>query len=419
MLFIFIIMASIGLHEYGHYYYARKFGAKVTQFMLGFGPTLFSTRRGEVEYGVKMVPFGGFVRILGMYPPPAAGEGDGERYTGFKRLAFEAKQQSQEETVDCAERAFTRLPVTKRIIVMAAGPIMNLFLATIFFTILIVMVGQPTVSTTIETPVVCVPTVTSVGDTPACVPTVAKQVGLQSGDTLMGVGSIPILVWEDLAPALEKNAGNTVIRFIRDGESKTVPIVLAPVDYPVTRPDGTFTGETVNRFFLGVTPSVVNETKPVTSVPNYMWNLTTQSFNALIRMPERIIELADAMITNKERNVESPISVVGASRLGGEIAATDNPVNTKLAGFLMLAGSLNLFLFMFNLLPLLPLDGGHIAAAMFEGVRRRVAILRHRPDPGPADITKLLPLTYMVAGMFILVGLVTILADIVKPLTLG
>jgi membrane-associated protease RseP (regulator of RpoE activity) len=113
------------------------------------------------------------------------------------------------------------------------------------------------------------------------------------------------------------------------------------------------------------------------------------------------------------------VSVVGVSRLGGEIAAMDEPIVAKAATFLSLAASLNLFLFLFNLLPILPLDGGHVASALYEGLRRSIAKVRHRPDPGPVDTARLLPVAYVVAGMLLLMGVIVIWADLVKPITLG
>jgi membrane-associated protease RseP (regulator of RpoE activity) len=151
-----------------------------------------------------------------------------------------------------------------------------------------------------------------------------------------------------------------------------------------------------------------------------MWSLTQDSVVALISLPVRLYELVDeTLIGGGDRELDSPVSVVGASRLGGEIAALDDPVEGRIAIFLGLAASLNLFLFLFNLLPILPLDGGHIAAALYEGARRTLARLTGRPDPGPVDTARLLPIAYVVAAVLLGAGVIVIWADLVKPITLG
>ena len=151
-----------------------------------------------------------------------------------------------------------------------------------------------------------------------------------------------------------------------------------------------------------------------------MWDLTYRSAQALVSLPIRVYELVDeTLIGGQERSLDSPVSVVGASRLGGEIAAMDRPLESKVATFLMLAASLNLFLFLFNLLPILPLDGGHAAGALYEGAKRNIARMRGKPDPGPVDTARLLPVAYVVAGVLLVVGVVVIWADLVAPITLG
>jgi membrane-associated protease RseP (regulator of RpoE activity) len=141
---------------------------------------------------------------------------------------------------------------------------------------------------------------------------------------------------------------------------------------------------------------------------------------ALVSLPVRFYELvSDTLIGGGDRQTDSPVSVVGVSRLGGEIVASEEPGEAKLAIFLGLAASLNLFLFLFNLLPILPLDGGHVAGALYEGARRKVAQWRGRPDPGPVDVARMLPVAYVVAVVLVGVGAVVIFADLVKPITLG
>jgi membrane-associated protease RseP (regulator of RpoE activity) len=425
LLLVGLIVLSIGLHEFGHFATAKRFGAKVTEFMIGFGPAVFSRRRGETEYGVKAIPLGGYVRIIGMYPPAPAGRP--ARAGRMAELVADARRQSLAEVEPGDEdRAFYRLPVRQRVVVMTAGPLMNLLLAVILFTIMLVGVGQPVPGTTLAGAVPCVPTAANPsgaaaagGGCPGSAPSAAAAAGVAAGDRIVSVGGSGIDEWDALGPALETAEGPTAVVVERDGVQRTLTVDLQEVEFPVVDDAGQPTGETVQRVFLGIRPVIGYESLPVTEVPRYMWDITVMAGGALTSMPQRFWELAGTMVSGGERSPESPVSVVGVSRLGGEIAASEAPLDGKAGALLGLAASLNLFLFLFNLLPVLPLDGGHVAAALWEGARRRLARLRGRPDPGPVDTARLLPLTYAVAVVLVGAGVLVIWADIVKPITLG
>jgi membrane-associated protease RseP (regulator of RpoE activity) len=207
---------------------------------------------------------------------------------------------------------------------------------------------------------------------------------------------------------------------MRDGSRLSIPVSIAEIERPVLSADGTPTGSTETVGFIGIRPEIDYVGAPVSSVPPYMWSLTQDSVVALVSLPVRLYELVDeTLIGGGERELDSPVSVVGASRLGGEIATMEDPVEGRIALFLGLAASLNLFLFLFNLLPILPLDGGHVAAALYEGVRRGFARMTGRPDPGPVDTARLLPVAYVVAAVLLSAGVIVIWADLVKPITLG
>lgn len=425
VIFIFLIFLSIGLHEFGHFATAKHYGAKVTEFMIGFGPALFARSKGETRYGVKAIPVGGYCRIIGMYPPGRADRAEpGGR---FGQLIEEARRQSLSEVEPGDEnRMFYRLPVRQRIVVMMAGPFMNLLLAVILFGILLVGIGLPQPTSKLAAVVPCVPTVTNPDGAPAAdgscqgsSPTSATQAGLLPGDEVRAINGQPIAAWEDISASLAGVTGATDIVVVRDGVELTRTVPLESAQLPVYDDQGKVTGETVERTFLGVRPEVDYVGLPVSAVPGYMWDITSQSVAALFTMPQRLYELSVTLATNGERSPESPVSVVGVTRLGGEIAAMDEPIDAKVGSFLGLAASLNLFLFLFNLLPVLPLDGGHVAAALYEAARRKWAAWRHRPDPGPVDTARLLPVTYSVAILLITVGAVVIWADLVKPITLG
>lgn len=432
-IFVLLIGVSIALHEIGHLVPAKRFGVRVTDYMVGFGPTVWSTVRGETRYGIKAVPVGGYIRMIGMLPP---GKDDPEgtarsMNTGrFAALIAQARAHSLEEVGPGDEnRVFYRLPVRQRLVIMLGGPLMNLFLAIVLFTLMLVGIGLPAPTNVVGTVVQCAPTAQAAsvtvlpsGECPTTSSrTPAAAAGLQSGDVILSVGPTASESWEDLTAWIRANPGaSTTVVVERDGEQRALPLLVADVQRPIVDDQGEPTGAVERVGFLGVSPEFESVSQPLSSVPAYMWDITTASVAALITLPVRFYELVtNTLIGGGERDLESPVSVVGASRLGGEIAALDTSWQTRVATFLGLLASLNLFLFLFNLLPVLPLDGGHAAGALYEGLKRKVAKVRGKPDPGPVDTAKLLPVAYVVAGVLLAVGVVVIWADLVKPITLG
>ena len=431
--FVLLIGASIALHEIGHLVPAKKFGVRVTDYMVGFGPTIWSKVRGETRYGIKAFPVGGYIRMIGMLPP---GKDDPEgtarsMSTGrFAAMVAQARQQSLEEIRPGDEnRVFYKLPVHQRLIIMIGGPFMNLVLAFVLFAIVLVGFGiaQPTMAVSSVVP--CTPTASQPsgealpsGECPTgSSPTPGAVAGLLPGDEIVSVGGRTYSTWDDATAWIRVNPGaSTTVVVARDGGQVSLPVVIAEVERPVYDEMGEPTGAVERVGFVGVSPQIDWVSQPVSSVPGFMWDLTYRSAEALVSLPIRVYELVDeTLIGGGERSLDSPVSVVGASRLGGEIAAMDRPLEGKIATFLLLAGSLNLFLFLFNLLPILPLDGGHAAGALYEGAKRNVARMRGKPDPGPVDTAKLLPVAYVVAGVLLAVGVVVIWADLVRPITLG
>lgn len=432
-LFVLLIGASIALHEIGHLVPAKKFGVRVTDYMVGFGPTVWSKVRGETRYGIKAFPVGGYIRMIGMLPP---GKDDPEgtarsMSTGrFAALIAQAREHSLEEVGPGDEnRVFYRLPVRQRLVIMLGGPLMNLLLAVLLFTLMLVGIGLPAPTNAVGTVVPCAPTAQAASVAPlpsgecptTSAQTPAAAAGLQPGDTVLSVGPVTSDSWEELTAWIRANPGaSTTVVVERAGEQLALPLAVADVQRPILDDQGEPTGAVERVGFLGVSPEFESVSQPLSSVPAYMWDITSASVSALVTLPVRFYELVtNTLIGGGERDLESPVSVVGASRLGGEIAALDTSWQTKVATFLGLLASLNLFLFLFNLLPVLPLDGGHAAGALYEGLKRQVAKVRGKPDPGPVDTAKLLPVAYVVAGVLLAVGVVVIWADLVKPITLG
>ncbi|MDO9484651.1 MAG: site-2 protease family protein [Actinomycetota bacterium] len=432
VIFVVLIALSIALHELGHFLPAKKFGVKVTEFMIGFGPALWTRVKGETRYGFKAVPLGGYVRMIGMLPPAKESEeAAAPASTGrFATMIADARQQSLEEVgPQDQDRVFYRLPVRKRVMVMLGGPTMNLIFATVLFSILLVGIGLPQPSLTVNSVVPCTPS--ELHPSGAALPsgncpvgssqTPAMAAGIQPGDVISGMNGKSAQDWDSVSTALRASGGTTVsLDLVRDGQELVVPVAVALIDRPEYDDTGVATGATIEGGFVGVSPGVDYVRQSWTEVPAFMWNLTTASIGALISLPIRLYELVtETLIGGQERAIDGPVSVVGVSRLGGDIAAMDEPIQGKIATFLGLAASLNLFLFLFNLLPIPPLDGGHIAGALYEAIRRSIAKFRGRPDPGPVDVARLLPVAYFVAIALVSMGAIVIWADLVKPISLG
>jgi membrane-associated protease RseP (regulator of RpoE activity) len=430
VLFALLIAFSIAMHEVGHLLPAKKFGVKVTEYMIGFGPAVWSKVKGETRYGLKAIPLGGYIRMIGMLPPAPDGTSRSMSTGRFAAMVNDARKQSVEEILPGEEdRAFYRLPVRKRVTVMLGGPTMNLLLAFILFAIVLVGIGIPQATMHVANVSPCVPTAVQPtgdplpsGNCPAgSQQSPAAAAGMKAGDTIVAIDGQPATDWLDTTTWIRAHAGTSAVFTVdRDGQTIEVPVTIATAERPVIDEQGNPTSETVTAGFVGIGPEFAWVSQPWTAVPQYMWDLTVQSVKALVMLPVKLYHLvADTLIGGQERAQDSPVSVVGASRLGGDIAAMDEPMTAKVATFLGLAASLNLFLFLFNLLPVLPLDGGHIAGALYEALRRRVARWRGRPDPGPVDMARLLPVAYVVAGALLLMGVIVIWADLVKPISLG
>ncbi len=433
LLFALLIALSIALHEVGHLVPAKKFGLRVPDYMVGFGPTLWSKVRGETRYGIKAIPLGGYIRMVGMLPPAKDDPQGRSRSmsTGrFATLVAQAREASFDEVLPGDEnRLFYKLPVYKRVIIMLGGPTMNLVLAFVFFAIVLVGIGLPQPSLTVAAVVPCTPTLASPSGealpSGACpqgtVQTPAALAGLQEGDEVVSVGNRTAATWEEVTDWIVANPNTSTTLVVQRAEGQVaLPLAIAEVTRPIYDENGAETGESQTVGFLGMRPSFGYVQQPISAVPAFMWDITVRSVQALISLPVRLYELvSDTLIGGQDRAMDGPVSVVGASRLGGEIASMDSPITDKAATFLGLAASLNLFLFLFNLLPVLPLDGGHVAGALYEGIKRRFARFRGKPDPGPVDTARLLPVAYVVAGVLLAMGVIVIWADIVKPISLG
>ncbi|MBM0234094.1 site-2 protease family protein [Micromonospora sp. STR1_7] len=405
-LFALAILVSVSLHEAGHMVTAKAFGMKVTKYFVGFGPTLWSFKRGETEYGVKGIPLGGFCKIVGMT--------------------------AQDDDVDPADepRAMWRYPVWKRTIVMSAGSITHFVLALIAIWIAAVSLGLPNQDfPTTDAEIRQEPAVIALSDCVipdsaprACAPgdaaSPAAQAQLRDGDRITSVNGTPINNYGELLVALRglKPGDTAKLDYVRDGQPGTTSTVLAQTQRPpLDDPKGAVAP--VAALGVGLVPTTPTRVTygPVAAfgaTADFTRELAVGTVQALQRLPQKVPALWTA-ITGGERDVDTPISVVGASRLGGEAFA-----NKAWLLFVTLFISLNFFIGVFNLLPLLPLDGGHIAIAWFERARSWLYARIGRADPGRVDYLKLMPFTYVVILIGGVFTLLTITADVVNPITL-
>jgi membrane-associated protease RseP (regulator of RpoE activity) len=409
------ILISVCLHEAGHMGTAKAFGMKVTRYFVGFGPTLWSFRKGETEYGVKAIPLGGFVKIVGMTP--------------------------QDDDVDPRDepRAMWRFAVWKRTIVMGAGSAAHFVLGIgiLWFTYAFVPLPDPE-KTDASPPVVeqvlpCVQAEFTVnpetGQQATCKataapPSAAKNIGLQPGDKITAIDGQPIPSWTAMTERVRASAGQEItITFERDGRSVTTAPVMIPAAERIketvdqNKPLDQITDADLEKVGqLGITPVVALTPHGAGRAFGDTWNQTLAMFEgtvaAMKKFPEKIPKLW-AAITGDERDPETPISVVGATRIGGELFREG-----EIPMFLLMLAALNFFVGIFNLLPLLPLDGGHIAIAWFERVRSWLYARLGKPDPGRVDYMRLMPVTYAVILVFGGFTLLTLAADIVNPITL-
>ncbi len=419
------LLISIALHEVGHMVPAKRFGVRVSEFFVGFGPTLWSRQGKETEYGVKAIPLGGFVRLVGMVPPEDRVKPvRGPRWA--VNLIADAREGSVEEIRPGEDaRAFYHLTWWRKVIVMAGGPLVNLVIAIVLFTVVLSTVGSPVLSLNVGAVEPCVRESTSTECGPSDPASPAALAGLEAGDTFIAVDGVAVSEWTEATEIIAASPGRPLaLEVERNGESLALTAVPAARDrvvlddegVEVTDASGAPVVEEVG--YLGVFSELVVERQPLTAGSELTWNYLRLTSEVIGSLPIHVWDVSRAALGLEERSSTSIMGVVGVGRVAADIAGAEVDgygFSQKVADMLMLLAGLNLALFAFNMIPLVPLDGGHIASALWQAIKNGWARLRSLPAPRPVDVARMMPLAYGVFAVFLVMGAILIYADIVAP----
>lgn len=402
------LILSVALHELGHLLPAKRFGALVPEYWIGFGPTLFSRRVGDTVYGLKAVLLGGYVRIVGMFPPSTVKVASVRPDRG---LVAQARLQSAEDIAAAKDDGlegtpFYQLKTPQKLVIMFGGPIMNLLLAFLFTIIAVVGIGWAVPSTTVGE---VLPTTSdlnvdgSFGEENVESP--AASAGMQAGDKILAWNGETVDGWEELVALMEQTPDDGAPVLVERGGS-TEELFVAPIE--------TEAGKKV-----GITSKLERSRGNLADSAALTGQMFTGTAAAIWHLPQSLWNLMANLGSDSPRDPEGAVSVVGVARLAGEVTAVEGPGVSgadRAMMLLSLLASLNMALFVFNLIPLPPLDGGHIAGAAWAGVKNVRARLLGKPKPAPVDTARMVPLSYAVFAVLIGISVLLMLADLVKPL---
>jgi len=372
--FVVALLLSVMVHEFGHFVTARRYGMWVSEFFVGFGKRIWSVQRGETEFGVKAIPAGGYCKIEGMSPNDAMPEGE-------------------------EDRAFYKASSGKKLIVLGAGSFLHFVLGYLLLFVLFAGVGTNQV----------LPIIGEVVSNSA-----AQSAGIQVGDEVISINGVEVTTWYKDVEAIRNSQGKELtLGLLRDGESITITATPRLTDI-----DGT------ERYVLGIVNITGLKRSGVIESASNSFKVTksfiSESIKSLAKLPEKIPALWGATVRGEERDANGLVGVVGVARVSGEAVGSDKltPME-RLATFLLIVASLNIFVGIFNLLPILPLDGGHMAVAIADEIRAFLARLRGRPRPAPIDVTVLTPITMVVFVVLACLTLLLLVADVINPVTLN
>jgi len=372
--FVVALLLSVMVHEFGHFITARRYGMWVSEFFVGFGKRIWSVQRGETEFGVKAIPAGGYCKIEGMSPNDAMPEGE-------------------------EDRAFYKASSGKKLIVLGAGSFLHFVLGYLLLFVLFAGVGTNQV----------LPIIGEVVPNSA-----AQSAGIQVGDEVVSINGVEVTTWYKDVEAIRNSQGKELtLGLLRDGQNITITATPRLTDI-----DGT------ERYVLGIVNITGLKRSGVVESASNSFKVTksflSEGVKSLAKLPEKIPALWGATVRGEERDANGLVGVVGVARVSGEAVGSDKltPME-RLATFLLIVASLNIFVGIFNLLPILPLDGGHMAVAIADELRAFLARLRGRPRPAPIDVTVLTPITMVVFVVLACLTLLLLVADVINPVTLN
>ena len=372
--FIVALLFSVMVHEFGHYITARKYGMWVSEFFVGFGKRIWSVQRGETEFGVKAIPAGGYCKIEGMSPSDELPQGQ-------------------------EERAFYRASSAKKLVVLGAGSFLHFVLGFVLLFTLFAGIGTNQV----------LPVINEVVPNSA-----AQAAGIQVGDEIVSINGKRVTEWYKDVEVIRQSQGTELTLVLsRNGEE-----IIVNASARLTDLDGT------KRYVLGIVNDVgLKRSGLLVSIKNSATvtkSFLVESVKSLGKLPEKIPALWGATVRGEERDPNGLVGVVGVARVSGEAVGSDKlTVMERLATFVLIVASLNIFVGVFNLLPILPLDGGHMAVAIADSIRAFFARLRGRPRPAPIDVTVLTPITMVVFVVLATLTLLLLVADVINPVTLN
>jgi len=367
--------------------------------------------------------------MAGMYPPAKGETTPRDASTGYMDTLMQEARDTSTQALEPGNehRMFYNLPSWKRIIIMLGGPTMNLLIGLLLYTIVLCGFGVVQTTTTVGSVSECVLPATSdrqtceTGDTTAP----GAAAGLKPGDVLLSINGTPIQEWTDATAIIRDSAGEPLSIVVdRDGSEQTLEAEPILTERYVVGDDGKVVenakGELVTEEvgFLGIGSATAAVQQPITAVLPAVGDNIVRVGHLILNLPQRLVDVVAAAFGPGDRDPNGPISVVGVGRIAGEITSLNTiPVETRVSALLGVLASLNVALFVFNLIPLLPLDGGHVAGALWDALRRFIARVFKRPEPRPVDIARLIPLTVAVSILLGAMSLLLIYADIVKPIS--
>jgi len=391
--FIVALLFSVMVHEAGHFLTARRFDMKVTEFFLGFGKRIWSFTRGETEFGIKAIPAGGYCRIVGMSVNEEMEESD-------------------------RGRAFYLASAPKRLIVLGAGSFLHFVLGFLILVLLLAGVGTTAISNKVGEVVPCIiSNSTGAADAkcaPDAPPSPAKAAGLMVGDEITAINGAPIKEWSTAVKKIRNSPNQELSLTIKRGSST--------LTVPITPGSRVLDGKKIG--VIGVSNTLENRKlsifRAVTNSGTLTWDLTKSSVTSLISLPTKIPALFRQTFFHETRDATGLVGVVGVARVSAQTASDPKLASReKIATFLLIIASLNIFVGLFNLLPLLPLDGGHMAIAIIDGLRRARARRKGSPAPPEIDVERLMPLTMAVFAILAVLSLLLLAADIFNPINLN